>query len=79
MKINVTEQDYLVHPWWQNESQWQRKFAWWPVRSTETRQWIWMKPVWLGSYIITGPGDSVYMQFWLTEQEYLIWQLKRSH
>ena len=56
---------------------WTQKFAWWPRRSSESNQRIWLTKAWYGYRYIYGLAgeDPVKAERWLTEKEYMIWSL----
>lgn len=57
---------------------WERKFAWLPKKCILTKKIIWLKYAYLGTSIWTGPGTPVYEYNWHSEQEHLLWVLKRK-
>ena len=63
--------------WWiRTDTVWEREFNWLPRRSTESGKSIWLKHAWYGCRYITGPGDPVIQERWLTDEEYMWQQLQ---
>jgi len=64
---------------WTNDSRliWRERFAWLPCRSSESNQRIWLKKHWYGYRWIDGPAgeDPIKSERWLTEEEYVWYQL----
>lgn len=56
---------------------WRQQFAWWPVRSSQSNQRIWLKKCWYGYRFIYGPAgeEPIKAERWLTEEEYIWYQL----
>lgn len=63
-------------PWWrfdygdESEFKWAERFAWLPYWSAESGKLIWLKKYWYGWRWITGPGEPVKIERWLTQDEY---------
>ena len=55
---------------------WRRTFAWWPRKCAVTSKLIWLKPVWKGTIIWTGPGEPIIEDSFLSEGEYLMNRLR---
>ena len=67
---------------WEEESfrtqaYWRLRFLWRPRRSAITGRWLWLRQVYEGIRMITGPGDPVIMFRYHEPVEHLIWQLKQ--
>lgn len=56
---------------------WELKFCLWPKRCDYSLRWIWLEFAYRGSWVITGPGDAIIEQRWLSKEEYL-WHLLRN-
>jgi hypothetical protein len=55
---------------------WHLEFAFMPHRCIRSRSLIWLKYAYKGIRIITGPGTPVVETFWMTKEDFIIWQLK---
>jgi hypothetical protein len=55
---------------------WKLVFALWPRRCDQSGKRIWLEYAYLGTRMITGPGDPVYLFRWVKSNEYLVAQLK---
>ena len=55
------------------EFKWQQRFVWWPVRSYESNQLIWLKKAQYGWRWVEGPAgeEPVKLERWMTKKEYL--------
>ena len=56
---------------------WRKKFLWWPKRSELTGRWLYLRPVYEGTAMWTGPGDPVFEFRYREPVEHLIWKLKQ--
>lgn len=54
---------------------WRRHFFLWPKRSDQTEKLIWLRKGWRGSRWITGPGEPIRLDYWLTDEEYMWFRL----
>jgi hypothetical protein len=50
---------------------WQSKFALWPRRCYLSKKRIWLTHAYLGTRVITGPGDPVYEYKWVTKESFI--------
>jgi len=57
---------------------WRRKFTWLPHRSLASNRFIWCKPAWQGLEMLTGPGDTLVLTYWLTPEEYVWYQMHKN-
>ena len=55
---------------------WRLRFLWWPRRSALTGRWLWLRYVYEGTAMWTGPGDPVFEFRYHEPVEHIIWQLK---
>jgi hypothetical protein len=60
-----------------NRAYWRQCFIWWPRRSALTGRWIWLRQVYEGTAMWTGPGDPVFEFRYHKPIEHLIWSLKK--
>ena len=62
------------------ELTWTQRFAWWPKRSDQSGQRIWLKKYWYGTRLVWGiAGESpARVEHWLTDEEYFWHQLTQS-
>lgn len=58
-------------------SYWKLRFCWWPRRCDRSLKWIWLKLAYQGTWLITGPGDAIVMQRWLSKEEFMIFGLSK--
>jgi hypothetical protein len=68
---------------WEEESfrtraHWRLRFLWRPRRSAITGQWLWLRYVYEGIRMITGPGDPVILFRYHDPVEHIVWQLKQK-
>jgi hypothetical protein len=66
---------------WEEESfryntYWRLRFLWLPKRSAITGRQLWLRQVYEGTRMITGPGDPVFLFRYHEPAEHIIWQLK---
>jgi hypothetical protein len=61
-----------------NAFAWELKFAVLPHRSAASQQLIWLQPAYRGQRLITGPGEPVMIEYWLTPEEFVMYQLKKE-
>lgn len=57
---------------------WELKFILWPRRCYFSRKLIWMKSAYMGTLMITGPGDAIFDYIWVDPKEYLFQRIKGS-
>lgn len=50
--------------------------AWWPVTSSVSGDWLWLTRCWRHRVILTGPGEPVTIDHWISDNEYLWLALK---
>lgn len=55
---------------------WSRHRAWWPVQSCVSGDWLWLTRGYRNRFMITGPGEPVVIDNWLTSEEYTWLALK---
>jgi hypothetical protein len=55
---------------------WRLKFLWRPRRSDITGRWLWLRQVFEGTAMWTGPGTPVFEFRYHEPVEHLIWKLK---
>jgi hypothetical protein len=60
-----------------NRAYWQQQFMWWPRRSALTGRWLWLRRVYVGTAMWTGPGTPVFEFRYHEPGEHLIWSLKK--
>ena len=58
---------------------WQLKLCWTPKRCFLTGQPLWGKRAYHGVREITGPGESIFDEYWIQRDEFLIWNLKGTY
>ena len=60
-----------------NRAYWRQRFMWWPRRSALTGRWLWLRRVYEGTAMWTGPGTPVFEFRYHERIEHLIWSLKK--
>jgi hypothetical protein len=60
-----------------NRAYWRLTFLWWPKRSAITNHWLWLRQVYEGTAMWTGPGTPVFEFRYHELKEHLIWKLKQ--
>lgn len=55
---------------------WQLEFVLWPRRCHYTGKWLWLKRAYLGTSILTGPGDPIFEYRWCERKKYLFLKIK---
>jgi len=57
---------------------WHLHFCLWPRKCFLTEKTLWLERCYKGSRTITGPGEPVFVDYYIDKHEFLIWQLKRN-
>lgn len=65
--------DYTV---FDRRGHWSRRRSWWPRRSCVSGHWLCFRTCHRHRLVITGPGEPVVIDSWISEQEYLWFVLK---
>ena len=60
-----------------NRAYWRLTILWWPRRSALTGRWLWLRQVYEGTAMWTGPGTPVFEFRYHEPAEHLIWSLKK--
>ncbi len=55
---------------------WKLKLCWLPKKCFLTERQLWGKYAYHGVRMITGPGEPVYVDYWIEKNEFLLWNLK---
>jgi hypothetical protein len=55
---------------------WKKQFALFPRRCYYTGKYLWLKPAYKGTAMITGPGEPVFESRWCDSKEYLFLKIK---
>ena len=58
---------------------WRLRFMWLPKRSAITGRRLWLRFVYEGTAMWTGPGDPVFEFRYHEPMEHIIWQLKGNY
>ena len=61
--------------WYYDRAAWEEKIAIIPRRCDISQRWLWGRH-YLGTVVITGPGEPVVYKLWNHRQEHLIYKLK---
>lgn len=61
----------------ENRFKWSKQYTWFPKKSAETGQCIWLTTAWYGYRWIDGPAgeEPLKVERWLTDEEYMWLQL----
>ena len=73
MPIPGMDDDYAF----KNRAYWRLTFLWWPKRSALTGRRLWLRRVYEGIAMYTGPGTPVFEFRYHEPAEHLIWKLKQ--
>ena len=60
-----------------NRAHWRLRFLWWPRRSDITGHWLWLRRVYEGTAMWTGPGTPAFEFKYREPAEHLLWSLKK--
>lgn len=68
--------------WWDHgnkDFEWQKKFFWWPKRSSRSDGLIWLTDAWYGHRLVFGPAGegAVKLELFYTEKEYILYLLTK--
>jgi len=55
---------------------WELKFSLLPRRCFYTGKYLWFKTAYMGTSILTGPGEPIYEYRWCERHEYLFLKIK---
>lgn len=55
---------------------WKKEFVIFPRRCFYTGKYLWLKRAYLGTAMVTGPGDPVFEYRWCDEKSYLFLKIK---
>lgn len=55
---------------------WQLKFSLFPKRCDLSKKLIWLKKGYMGTAVLTGPGEDIVEIRWHDKHEHIIWKLK---
>jgi hypothetical protein len=55
---------------------WKLKLCWIPKNCFLSKKPLWGKRAYHGERWITGPGEPVFVDYWIEKTEFLIWNLK---
>lgn len=56
-------------------AKWAKARAWMPRKCIFSDKWMWLKPMYKGTRIITGPGTPVIEVYWASEEQFIWWKL----
>jgi len=57
---------------------WHLHFCLWPRKCFLTEKTLWLEQCYMGSRMITGPGEPIFVDYYIDKFEFLLWQLKRN-
>ena len=57
---------------------WHLHLCVWPRKCFLTDRKLWLKKCYKGTRMITGPGEPVFVDYYIDKYEFLLWQLKRN-
>jgi hypothetical protein len=55
---------------------WELRWSFLPRKCFYTKRWLWFKRAYIGTSILTGPGDPIFDYRWVDKKEYLILKIK---
>lgn len=55
---------------------WKVTFAFFPKKCAVSDKKIFLKYAYKGTYMLTGPGDPIFINYWVDKTEFLLWNLK---
>ena len=55
---------------------WEKKISWLPRKCFYTNKSLWFKRAYMGTAMLTGPGDTLFEHRWVDQKEYLFLRLK---
>lgn len=55
---------------------WQLKYSLWPRRCHYTGKLLWLTSAYMGTSMLTGPGDPIFDYRWCERHEYLFLKIK---
>ena len=56
---------------------WKLKLCLMPKKCFLSNKQLWFEYAYYGENYITGPGDPVIQRFWVSKEDFMLWQLKR--
>ena len=57
---------------------WQLRFVWWPNTCHLTGRRLWLEYAYLGTSVLSGPGEPIVDHRWHDKNEHLIFKIKGS-
>ena len=79
MRMPMTEQSPPSEDWGLTRATgWHLHFCLLPRKCFLTDQKLWLERCYKGTRMITGPGEPVFVDYYIDKFEFLIWQLKRN-
>jgi hypothetical protein len=55
---------------------WELRWSFLPRKCFYTKRLLWFKRAYMGTSILTGPGDPIFDYRWVDQKEYLILKIK---
>lgn len=55
---------------------WKLKLCWTPKKCFLSNKPLWGKRAYHGVRMITGPGEPIFVGYWIEKNEFIIWNLK---
>lgn len=55
---------------------WELQFSLWPRRCYYTGKYLWLKRAYVGTSMLTGPGEPIFEYRWCDRREYLFLKIK---
>ena len=56
---------------------WEYKLCWWPQTCFLGGKQLWGKRAYFGERYIHGPGEPVVQDYWISKEEFVVWQLTK--
>jgi hypothetical protein len=55
---------------------WELRWSFLPRKCFYTKRLLWFKRAYMGTSILTGPGDSIFDYRWIDQKEYIFLKIK---
>lgn len=55
---------------------WEQKLSVWPRRCYYSNKLLWFKQAYMGTSVLTGPGDPIFEYRWVDPKQYLFLKIK---
>jgi len=59
-------------------SKWKLSFNFFPRKCCLSKKLLWLNYSYKGTYLLTGPGDTIFIDYYIDKLEFILWNLKRK-